>query len=184
MGQKGFYFDMTICIGCKTCQVACKDKNELPVEVLFRKVRTFEGGKYPKPWVYHLSMSCNHCAEPKCVKNCPTGALYKRKDGIVAHNRERCIGCQYCVWSCPYGAPNYLEEEGKSGKCDMCADLIDKGKNPACVDACMMRALHFGDLEELKAKYGGTSNIKVLPDSGITKPSILINPKPIAKKGV
>lgn len=179
----GFHFDMTSCIGCKTCEIACKDKNDMPVGVRYRQVHYFEGGKFPKPWLFYLSMSCNHCESPLCVKNCPTGAMSKRADGVVVHDREKCIGCRYCTWSCPYGAPQYIEEIGKVGKCDLCADLLDLGQNPACVDACVMRALHFGELEELKEKYGGTRELRVLPDSGLTNPSILITPKPMARKG-
>lgn len=174
MSQKGFYFDMTVCTGCKACQVACKDKNNLEAGTLFRKVYTFEGGKYPKPWVYNLSISCNHCEEPKCVENCPTGAMHKREDGIVVHLEEKCVGCKYCIWSCPYEAPKYFEEKGKVSKCNFCADLIDEGKNPACVDSCVMRAIDFGDIDELRKKYGGTADIKTLANSSITKPSLLI----------
>lgn len=182
MAQKGFYFDMTTCIGCKACQVACKDRNNMDVGALFRRVYTFEGGKYPKPKIYNLSMSCNHCANPKCVENCPTGAMYKREDGIVMSDRSKCIGCRLCIWSCPYAAPQFIEKEGKVGKCDLCASLIDKGEDPACVASCVMRAIHYGDIEELRKKFGGTADIKGLPDSGITHPSVTINPKNEAKK--
>lgn len=184
MAQLGFYYDMTACIACKTCQVACKDKNDVKVVgPMFRRVETFEGGKYPKPWVYHLSMACNHCANPKCVENCPTGALSKReKDGLVVQDRSQCIGCRYCTWACPYGAPQYLEEIGRVGKCDGCANLVDKGQNPACVDACGMRVLEFGDIEALRKKYGDTPNLVVLPDSSITSPSLVIKPNAQAKK--
>lgn len=184
MGQKGFYYDMTICTGCKTCQIACKDKNNLKVGPIFRKVYHFEGGKYPKPWSYPLSISCNHCDHPKCVENCPTGALSKRqKDGIVTHDKEKCIGCRLCTWSCPYGAPQYLEEEGKAGKCDMCADLLDKGEEAICVSACLMRALHIGEIEELRQKYGKVADVNGLPDSGITQPNLVITLSKEAEKG-
>jgi len=182
MTQLGFHYDMTTCIGCKTCQIACKDKNDLKVGALFRRVETFEGGKFPKPWVFHLSTSCYHCQNPKCMEVCPTAAISKREDGIVLVNADRCIGCKYCTWACPYGALQFIEEEGIVGKCDFCVDLIDKGENPACVDACVMRCLHFGDLEELKAQYVGDMNLNVLPDSNITTPSGLITPKPEAKR--
>jgi anaerobic dimethyl sulfoxide reductase subunit B (iron-sulfur subunit) len=189
MTQLGFYYDMTTCIGCKTCQIACKDKNDLKVGALFRRVETFEGGKFPQPWVFHLSTSCYHCQNPKCMEVCPTAAISKREDGIVLVNADRCIGCRYCTWACPYGALQFLEEKGVIGKCDFCVDLIDKGENPACVDACVMRCLHFGDLEELKAQleelkaqYEGDMNLNVLPDSNITIPSGLITPKPEAKR--
>lgn len=177
MAQKGFYINTTLCTGCKACQVACKDKNDLNVGTLFRRIYSFEGGKFPNPWVYNLSLSCNHCEKPKCVENCPTGAMFKReKDGIVLHLTEKCIGCRYCQWSCPYGAPQYIEELGKVSKCNMCADLVDKGEEPACVTSCVMRAIEFGNIEELRKKYGNNANIKGLPDSSITNPSIVIKP--------
>lgn len=168
---------MRVCIGCKACQVACKDKNNLEVGALFRRVYPFEGGKFPKPWVYNISIGCNHCAQPKCVQNCPTGALYKREDGIVMSDRSKCIGCRLCTWSCPYGAPQYIEKEGKVGKCNLCADLVDKGEKPACVASCVMRAIQFGELDELRKEYGGTADVKGLPSSNLTHPSILITPK-------
>jgi len=144
--------------------------------VNFRRVYSFEGGKYPKPWIYHLSLGCNHCEHPKCAENCPTGAIYKREeDGLVVQDHEKCIGCRMCVWSCPYEGPQYIEEEGKVGKCDGCADLV------ACVDACLMRAIEFGDIEELRAKYGDHTNLKVLADFKITDPSITVNAIPEAK---
>lgn len=175
MAQMGFYYDMTACIACKTCQVACKDKQNLNVGPLFRRLKTWEGGKFPNPWVYHLSIACNHCAKPKCVENCPTAALTKReKDGLVVFDKDQCIGCRYCTWACPYGAPQYIEEANRIGKCDGCANLVDQGKNPACVDACGMRVLEFGEVEALRKKYGDTANVIFLPDSGITSPSLVI----------
>jgi anaerobic dimethyl sulfoxide reductase subunit B (iron-sulfur subunit) len=183
MGQLGFHVDSTHCIGCRTCQIACKDKNNLPVGMLFRHVETYEGGKFPDPWAYNLSTTCNHCAEPQCVANCPTGAMFKRaEDGVVLHNKDLCIGCRYCQWSCPYTAIAFVEEEGKVTKCNFCADLLEQKQNPACVDACPMRVLHFGELETLRKQYGGTSDLAVLPDSKITKPSLLVTAKPVAQK--
>ena len=183
MSQLGFYYDMTGCTSCKVCQIACSDKNDLEVGTLFRKVYNYEGGVFPKPWAYNLSISCNHCVDPKCVKNCPTGALNKREgDGVVLHDKEKCIGCKFCTWSCPYGAPKYIEAIGKVSKCDFCADLLDKGEEPACVSACTMRVLHYGELEDLKKKYGQTADAQGLPDSGITKPSLVLKPTQEAMK--
>ena len=177
MAQKGFFYDMTVCTGCKTCQIACKDKNNLEVDTLFRKVHYFEGGKYPNPWFYPLSISCNHCEKPKCVAVCPVGALAKRpEDGIVTQAREKCIGCQACVKTCPYKAPQYIKKERKAGKCDLCADLTAKGENPACVDACLMRSLQYGDIQSLRKKYGGTAVVKGLPDAKATSPALTIKP--------
>jgi len=183
MGRLGFYFDMTKCSGCRACQVACKDRNNLKVGQLFRKVYTYETGKFPNPGFYNFSATCNHCANAKCVSGCPTKAMHYGDDGTVQHDIDKCIGCQYCVWNCPYGAPQYLEDLGKSRKCDACKDLRDAGGNPVCVDACNMRVIEFGDLDELRAKHAGeelVSTIAVLPDESITEPSLLIKPRPCA----
>lgn len=179
MGKLGFYFDMEACIGCRTCQMACKDKNNLDIRVLFRRVKSFETGVYPKPDAYNYSGSCNHCSEAKCVIGCPTGAMHYAEDGTVQHAKDKCIGCQYCVWNCPYGAPQYIKKNGVVGKCSSCKDLRDKGENPACVDACLMRCLHFGDLDQLKQKYGPNlvNELPILPKADVTQPSLLIKAK-------
>ncbi len=180
----GFYFDMASCIGCKTCQMACKDKNDLPIGNLFRQVHSYENGKYPTVKAYHWSATCNHCENPACVNNCPTGAMYKSDEGVVLHDDAVCIGCQTCVNSCPYGVPQYIEETGKSGKCDSCVAFRKNGKNPACVDACVMRCLEFGDLDELKAKHADRELINELPcmpPAAATNPNVLIHAKECAK---
>lgn len=183
MTRLGFYFDMTACIGCRTCQIACKDKNDLDVDILYRRVRTFETGAFPNVGVYHYSHSCNHCEDAKCVKGCPTGAMHFNEDGTVQHDKDLCIGCKYCVMNCPYNVPQYIEEENVVGKCDSCIDLRKEGKNPACVDACVMRCLQFGDLDELTKGFEAnvTNELPFLPSASITNPSVLINPKQCAK---
>ena len=180
MGKIGFYFDMSACIGCKTCQIACKDKNDLPIGVNIRKVTCFETGVYPNVGVYHYSGSCNHCSNPKCVKGCPTGAMHVAKDGTVQNAAEKCIGCRYCTWNCPYGHPQFNEELGKIQKCDGCKDLREAGENPVCVDACPMRALHWGNLDELKKEFkieDVAVELPSLPHPSITLPSLLIKPR-------
>ncbi|WP_434512499.1 DMSO/selenate family reductase complex B subunit [Desulfitobacterium sp. AusDCA] len=178
MSQWGFYIDMTACTGCKTCQIACKDKNNLEAGVLFRRVKYFEGGKFPETWTYNISISCNHCENPKCVKNCPTGAMHKVENGIVLPDKDKCIGCRMCTLSCPYSQPQYFKEEGKVSKCNFCIDLINQNEDPACVAACPMRAIHYGPLDDLRKKYGeGSSKVRGLPDSSITQPSLIINAK-------
>ncbi|MCI8514298.1 MAG: 4Fe-4S dicluster domain-containing protein [Lachnospiraceae bacterium] len=182
MGRLGFYFDNSVCTGCRTCQVACKDKNRLEVGTIFRNVRSYESGSYPDAKIYHYSASCNHCEKPACVTACPSGAMYQAEDGTVICDTELCDGCQACVAICPYEVPQYIEETGKVGKCDACAGLRAKGENPACVDACLMRCLDFGDLDELAKKYGGdlVNELPILPDPSMTNPSVLINPKECA----
>lgn len=176
---KGFYFDMTNCIGCRTCQIACKDVHNLDIGVIFRRVRNFETGVFPHPDSFNYSSSCNHCSEAKCVRGCPTGAMHYGDDSTVQHDPEMCIGCKYCVWNCPYSVPQYIEEKNVVGKCDSCIKLREAGKNPACVDACVMRCLKFGDIEELKAKYGNdlVNELPILPSASKTNPSLLIKPK-------
>lgn len=179
MGNLGFYFDMTACIGCRTCQIACKDKNNLDVGINFRSVETYQTGTFPNPSVYHYSIACNHCEDPKCVAGCPTGAMHIAEDGTVQHDKDRCIGCKYCTWNCPYNIPQYIEEENVVGKCNTCKDLRDKGENPACVDACLMRCLKFGDLDELKKEVGPdlVKDISILPSKDVTGPNVLIKAK-------
>lgn len=181
--QVGFFIEQNRCIGCKACQAACKDKHDLEVGQLWRRVIETEGGNYLEDqaaihaniFAYWTSIGCNHCADPACVKNCPTGAMSKRaEDGIVVHDDNKCIGCRMCEWSCPYGAPQFNPKTGKVGKCDYCLDFFQEGQDPACVSACPMRALHAGNLDELQAKYGNVAQTKGMPDSKITHPSIVI----------
>lgn len=183
-GQLGFYFQQDRCIGCFTCQIACKDKNNLAVGQNFRRVNEFAGGGYRQAgnglvndvYAYWLSMSCNHCADPVCVKNCPTGAMQKRSDdGIVLIEQTKCIGCRKCITICPYGAPQFNPQTRKTGKCDMCQDLIANGEQPVCVAACPMRVLEHGNLSELKKRYQGVNQVKGMPVPD-TKPSIVIKP--------
>lgn len=158
MAQYGFYFDQTLCVGCRTCQIACKDKNRLEIGELYRNVHSYETGEFPNPGIYHLADTCHHCTDPACVKVCPTGRTKKdEKTGVVFHDPNvNCLGehCQACVASCPYHHPVLRAEINAVGKCDMCRDLIANGEKPACVAACMTRALDFGPVEELKEKYG------------------------------
>lgn len=182
--QYAFYVDTSHCSGCKTCQAACIDKNDLSRGVLWRRVYEINEGEWiekGKAWVhkisaYNVSVSCNHCEEPLCVKNCPTTAMHKDKNGIVSVDENKCIGCRYCEWSCPYGAPKYDSAKGVMSKCNLCADFLEEGKSPACVAACPMRVLDFGELKELQKKYGIVNEIYPLPQSSITGPSIVIKP--------
>jgi anaerobic dimethyl sulfoxide reductase subunit B (iron-sulfur subunit) len=172
----GFYFDAARCIGCCTCMIACKGKNDLLPGVNFRKVTHYETGKYPDAKVYHLSISCQHCENPACVAVCPTGAMYQSEEGVVLHDDEICTGCESCVNACPYGEPQLIEELGIVQKCDSCAALRAKGENPACVDACLTRCLKFGDVDTLKAEYGEdlVSELPVLPAAETTSPNLYI----------
>lgn len=183
--QKAFYFNASICIGCKACQTACVDKNDLPIGVLWRRVFEYGGGTWIQQngvqtpnnvFLYYVSTSCQHCQNPLCLEVCPAAAITKRSDGIVTIDANKCLGCRYCEWACPYGAPQFNEEAGVMTKCNFCVDLLDQGLNPACVDACVMRCLDFGDIEELRQKYGDFGSIEPLPSDDITSPSLVITP--------
>jgi len=135
--QYGFHFDMTKCIGCKCCVVACNEQNGNPAAINWRRVGEIEGGHYPHTQRHYLSMGCNHCIEPSCMTGCPTEAYTKNiVTGIVEHSADACIGCQYCTWNCSYGVPQYNAERGVVGKCDLCQHRLSDGMAPACVDAC------------------------------------------------
>ena len=183
--QYGFYFDADRCSACKACMAACKDVNDSSLGTKYRRVFDVEGGGWSEVdgmmvpqnlYVYSLSLSCNHCTDAACVASCPQGAMTKREDGIVFVDQEVCIGCGTCATVCPYDAPKINEETKTMGKCDLCRSLIDAGENPACVDACLMRCLDFGDIEELRKEYGTNADVSVLPSSSETNPSITINP--------
>lgn len=176
----GFYFDMSRCTGCRTCQVACKDRLGLETAgPIPRRVETFEGGTYPNARLFNTSISCNHCESPACIANCPTGAMFKAENGEVLHDDDVCISCQTCMRSCPYGAPQYIEDLNLIVKCDTCKALRDGGMNPVCVDACLMRAVDFGEVDELRAKYGSdlVSEVPCMPSASDTNPNIVIKPR-------
>jgi DMSO reductase iron-sulfur subunit len=154
--QYRFHFDMTKCIGCKCCVVACNEQNGNPAELNWRRVGEVEGGYYPLTQRHYLSMGCNHCVEPSCLNGCPVEAYTKDPvTGVVIHSADACIGCQYCTWNCSYGVPQYNPARGVVGKCDMCHNRLSDSMAPACVAACPEGAIaiEIVDIAEWRRDY-------------------------------
>ena len=140
--QYRFHFNVTKCIGCRSCEIACNEQNGNPADILWRRIGEIEGGVYPDTRRHYLSMGCNHCLDAECVKGCPVDAYTKDSvTGIVLHSADACIGCQYCVWNCPYSVPQFNPARGVVGKCDMCHGRLTEGFEPACVNACPESAI-------------------------------------------
>jgi len=162
---KKFLADTGRCIGCSACEVACKIKNGTPEGVRRRRVVEVERGEYPNVTKKFVSMACFHCDDAPCVKVCPPRALYKRGDGIVLTDKEKCIGCGYCLYACPFGAPQFpgtgiFGSKGKMDKCTFCVEpyiqkrdangsIIQGEPNPRCATLCPTKALLAGDPAEI-----------------------------------
>jgi len=180
MTRYAFTFDSSACSGCKACQAACKDKHGLPVGVLWRRVYEVSGGGWTQrdaAWVsdvfaYNISMACNHCERPICAEVCPADAYTIRSDGLVLLDTTKCLGCKYCSWACPYGAPQYDENAGHMTKCTFCVDNLDAGQPPACVAACPLRVLDVGE----RATANLPHPVYPLPEPHFTEPSLIIKP--------
>lgn len=147
MAQIGWIFHRDRCTACRGCINACKFENNTTQDlaVNYRWLELRESGTYPNPAVEFFTLACNHCQQPACLAACPVNAITKRaQDGIVLIDQDKCIGCQYCNWACPYGVPVYNEVTQKIEKCTFCVHRIDQGMRPACADTCVGRAIEFG----------------------------------------
>ncbi len=194
--QMTFSFDATACSGCRCCQIACKDRNDLETGRLWRRVYEVAGGSWKKQdqawqndvFISSLSIACNHCDRPICAECCPTAAITKRRDGVVLLDEGTCVGCGYCGWGCPYDAPQYQADAGHMSKCSFCVEDLDAGLEPACVAACPVRALDCGFHFELVAKPGFSGDttaigINPLPDPELTRPALLLRAHRNAARG-
>ena len=170
----GMVIDTKLCFGCHSCSVACKLSNNLPDGIWWNAIETVggatmdtAGGTFPNNTMEFFPRSCQHCTNAPCVEKCPTGAAYKREDGIVLVDGSICIGCGACIEACPYDvrtlyteAPQYYSDfalgeydapahtVNTAEKCTLCANLLDRGEEPACVRACMNHARIVGDLDD------------------------------------
>lgn len=172
--QHGFYFNADNCIACHACESACSEKNDMPAHLAFRSVGYIEGGSYPEYSRLNISMACNHCDDPVCLKGCPTRAYTKFAEyGAVLQDPDICFGCGYCTWVCPYNAPQLDAIKGEVSKCNMCVDRLEVGLKPACVSACLAGALDFGVIETTPENRQDL-DIKIpgFPTTEITHPNI------------
>lgn len=202
MTRYGMAIDLSRCIGCNTCAVACKVSNNLPKDVWWNVVHTegrdfadtskgTYGGEMQMSW---LPVNCMHCENAVCEEVCPTGATVKRDDGIVTVDEETCIGCKSCMEACPYDVRRLIENEpeyylelpigdpaakshkgGTVEKCDFCAGRIDRGEKPACMELCPGRARYWGDLDDPNSEVSQFLNGRdamVLLEEEGTSPSV------------
>ena len=202
MTRYGMAIDLSRCIGCNTCAVACKVSNNLPKDVWWNVVHTegrdfadtskgTYGGEMQLSW---LPVNCMHCENAVCEEVCPTGATVKRDDGIVTVDEETCIGCKSCMEACPYDVRRLIENEpeyylelpigdpaakshkgGTVEKCDFCAGRIDRGEKPACMELCPGRARYWGDLDDPESEVSqflSGRNATVLLEEEATSPSV------------
>ncbi|MEX2528575.1 MAG: 4Fe-4S dicluster domain-containing protein [Gemmatimonadota bacterium] len=144
----GMVIDLEKCIGCHACTVACKAENDVPLGVFRDWVEEHLLGEFPTARPYFLPKLCNQCDDPGCLRACPTGAIFRRDDGIVDLESDICIGCRACNQACPYGMTFMNPARGTADKCNFCAHRVDEGLNPACVDVCPSQCRIFGDLND------------------------------------
>ena len=190
MGAKGFFTDTTVCIGCKACEVACKEWNQLPDDGFFFTGMSYDNtvdlgastwrhvafverpvslgsqmvGNGNFSWLL-MSDVCKHCSSAACLEACPTGAIVRTDFESVFVQSDVCNGCGYCVTACPFGVIDRREDDGRAWKCTLCYDRQSDGLQPACAKACPTDSIQFGDIDELRAR--AEERVRTLHDRGV-----------------
>ena len=171
----GMLIDLRRCIGCHSCSIHCKTENEVPVGVYRAWVKYVDNGTYPDVRRNFLPRLCNHCEHPMCYRVCPTKATYKRDDGAVLIDNDKCIGCRSCITACPYDARFINPVTKTADKCTFCVHRVDKGLIPSCVQGCIGRARIFGDLNDPNSeisRYLAKNQAKQLNPATGNEPSV------------
>jgi Fe-S-cluster-containing dehydrogenase component len=168
--QLGFHHDARRCTGCRTCVMACRSENRLEPGLQFRDVFPYREDPH-SPARHYLSVGCNHCEQPECLRVCTNGAYQKGPDGVVTHDPAKCTGCRLCTVACPHGAPRYSARQRKTFKCGLCPERRAAGEQPACVAACPTGALTVIDLRTF-ADPSALCTVPGFPGSALTRPSV------------
>jgi Fe-S-cluster-containing dehydrogenase component len=169
MSQYAILTDLNRCVGCLGCSVACKVANGVDIGSYWLKVLRIgpfgeDGETWPNVYTYFLPVQCQHCENPQCVEVCPTEASHKLEDGTVQIDKSKCIGCQFCVMSCPYGVRYLNQEERVVEKCTLCEQKIAQGELPQCVAQCGGRARWFGKVEDGLDNFEGPGRVSITDD--------------------
>ena len=178
--QYTLWVDLEHCIGCQSCTMGCKAENNTPVGVDYNRVIEIEEGEFKNPKekpevrVYFVPMPCMHCGKPACMAACPVGAITKREeDGIVLIDKDKCIGCRYCAWACPYGHPQFNAEARVMEKCTLCVHRVTKGLRPACVETCTAKVRFFGEVNDLTKLIRERRAQRAFVGPTTTEPSVM-----------
>ncbi|HAN17459.1 MAG: hypothetical protein A2X13_09250 [Bacteroidetes bacterium GWC2_33_15] len=168
MERNIFIFDQNKCVGCHACVVACMNENAFQTPEQWRTVHQSNKNHFPHLPLFYLSLACNHCEDAPCLKNCPARA-YSRDDktGAIIHDAEKCIGCKYCTWACPFDAPRYNRKLGIIEKCTFCNHRVEENLKPACANLCPVGALDFTNTKFSREESRKSSPVPVDVGSGI-----------------
>lgn len=172
--QYAFDVDLDECSGCKSCVAACHSLNGLDEDETWRDVGLLHGGSALQPFVQHVTTACHHCLDPACLNGCPVRAYEKdARTGIVRHLDDQCIGCQYCIFACPYDVPKYSRKRGIVRKCDMCTHRLEADEAPACVQACPNSAIRITVVSHDEAAQNCQTGVFLpgAPDPRFTHPT-------------